>query len=164
MILYTKTFPLGKGISFSHYIDILDKESFSPFTLLIKKIPRTKKVLVEVVLTNLAPIWGWLGSGYVAGGVLFNEITIEYSERRNFILQASIGKANLLWSIFYFVLSAFFLLFMLFGIVINSISLENVLIMLLIPAVILYPLMSNYLREIRFLDRIGSLGSDMDEK
>lgn len=160
MILYTKTFPLGKGVSFSHYLDILDEKNFSPFTLLIKRMPKTKKVLIEVVFTNIAAL-GVLSSSFVIGGVLFSEVTIEHSERRNFILQASIGMGNLLMSFFYIVLSTFFLLFILFETVINNMSWENVFIMLLILAVILYPLIFTYLREIKFLDRIGSLGSDI---
>jgi hypothetical protein len=161
MILYTKTFPLGKGISFSHYINILDEKNFPPFTLLITKIPKTKKVHIEIVFTNTAGLGIYLVGGFVGGQVLFNELTIEHSERGSFVLQASIGRWNLFLSLCYIVFSTFFLLFIFFAIVIFGMSLENVLFMLLIPAVTLYPLISTYLREIKFLDRIGSLGSDI---
>jgi hypothetical protein len=161
MILYTKTFPLGKGISFARYINILDENSFPPFTLLIKKTPGTKKALIEVVLT--APPFIWSSSGFIVRGVLFNEITIEYLERRSFILKASVGVGNLIMSFFYIVFSGFLLSFMLFEAVINK-SVENFLFMLVAFSVTLYPWISTYLREIKFLDRIGSLGSEMDEK
>jgi hypothetical protein len=164
MKLYIKKFPLGKGISFTHYIDILDEKNFSPFTLLIKRVPKTKKVLIEVVLTDVTTTWGMLGSGFVMGGVLFNEITIEYSERGSFILQASVASGNLLLSFFYIVSFAFFLFFILFELVINNLPLGNLVMMLLAFAVGLYPVICTYLRQIRFLDRIGSLGSEMDEK
>jgi hypothetical protein len=52
---------------------------------------------------------------------------------------------------------------MLFEAVINK-SLENLLFMLAAFSVTLFPWISTYLREIKFLDRIGSLGSDIDEK
>jgi hypothetical protein len=163
LCLYKRTFVLKKGLSYSRYIKNLGEKIFSPYTLLIERVPKTQKVHIEVELTDFMAIWPW-GSPSAFGGVLFSKATIEFSGKRDFILQASIGISNLLMLFFYILLSSFFLLFIIFEAVARNMSLENVLILLLILAIILYPLIFTSLREIKFLNRIGFLGSDTREK
>ena len=52
MLLYKKTFPLGKGTSASRYIKSLDEKSFPPYTLLISEIPGAKNYHIEIILTD----------------------------------------------------------------------------------------------------------------
>ncbi len=161
MILYTKTFSLGKGMTFSRYIEILDKKNFSPYALLIERVPKTKNVHIEIVLADITALWRW-GNSIISGGLLFSDATIEHSGRRDFILQASIGIGNVLAFLFYILFSAIFLLFMIFEIIAKNISIAAIFFLLLI--FVLYPWISTYLREMQILDRIGSLASDRSEE
>src|SRR6266498_3374325 len=96
MILYKKTFSLGKDISFSHYITALGKKKFPSYYLRIEKIPSTTNYHGTLVFT--LPNWGWRLRGPFIDGVLLRECTIQYSEgERHFTLQASPDTRNLLF-------------------------------------------------------------------
>jgi len=160
MILYRRTFPLKKGVSFSHYLEVLDHMNFSPYTLVIERIARTKEAYLETILTDYGSL-GWTNGGFVIGGVLFSKATIKYLGKGDFILEASIGTGNLLMLSFYALFSVFSLLVIFFITLTRNLPLENMFIVLFILFIILYPFISKYFNEIKFLDRIGSLGSDI---
>src|ERR1043165_3660533 len=97
MILYKKTFPLGKGTSFWDYITALRKAYFPNFVLTVDKIPSTENY--RVLIFFIASYWrmSWRNGYYER--VLLKECTIQYSEgERYFTLQAWPRVGNLLFA------------------------------------------------------------------
>jgi hypothetical protein len=129
---------------------------------LIERVPFTEDVHVEIVLTDIMAL-GRFGSSGLFGEMLFNEATITYAGEKDFTLRASVGLGNLLLLSFYIVLSVFFLLSIISIIITRNMPLANIFFSLL-PAIVLYPMVSKYFREKKFLDRIGSIGSDTNGK
>ena len=162
MILYTKTFPLGKGVSFSRYIKALVEQNFSPYTLIIKEIPGTENYRIEIVLTDLV-VGLWSIGAHFINGTLFSECTIQYSkDAREFTLQASVSGGNMFLILLAGVPIIFLLLFVFFMIFTEGMSLDNIFVFLIIMIVILAPLTSTYIRDKNRLRNIGSLAMELN--
>ncbi len=157
--LYKRTFPLKKGLTFTRYLEILDEQNFSPYTVIINKISRNKSNM-KIVITDYFTMMrlGW-SSGGAVGDVLFSEAIIKKSGEKAFTIEASVGTGNLITIFFYAVLSIVFFVGILYIVVIKNLPLQNALVAPLILALVLYPLMSTYFRDRNLLNIIGSLGS-----
>lgn len=94
MILYKKVFPLGKGVSFSLYINTLRRKYFPNYVLTIDNISSTENYRVQIFFT--APLWRWGLANAFLEGVLLKECTIQYSNGENHLtLEASPKTGNL---------------------------------------------------------------------
>jgi hypothetical protein len=154
MYLYKKTFPLGKGMTFSDYIKALDEAAFTPFVLLINKIPSTQNYHIEITTAMLVALYG----PHPFSGFLFNECVIEYTEgQREFTLNASISLSNILLTIFYGLMALFIIGLAIWSAMTVGISTRGFFILMIVSAVILMPVRLAYLREIRMLKAIGSI-------
>ena len=161
MILYEKKFRLSNNVSFSHYIKSLDEMNFSPYTLLISEIPFTNDFRIEIEITNfITGYWGW--HNVFSGGILFNECIVKHSKGDKFFtLQGSIGTGNFLLVIFYIVIPLLFFCSILSMMFTKGTSIGNLFIAILVAAVLSGPAILTYIREKKFLDRIGSIGSEL---
>lgn len=161
MILYTKTFTLGKGIRFSSYIKSLGEQNFSPYTLLIEEIAGTENYRIEIVLTDLMALR--CIDNTFPNAILFSECIIQYSKgAREFTLQASIGAGPL------FVVSLYVILICLtlsitFLALTKGIS-RDLFVFVIIIIAISAPLTSAYMRGKKFLGKIGSLAVELNKK
>jgi hypothetical protein len=163
MILYKKVFPLDEGISFSDYINALRKEHFPNFVLTIDRIPPTENYRAEIFFT--APLWKWGVANAFPEGVLLRECIIQYpKEERYFTLQASPKTGNLVFVLFQSILALMFFVFgLLMAVTKDSMSLNDMFIFVIITILILAPSVSIYIRDANFLDKIGSLGTELEK-
>jgi hypothetical protein len=159
MILYKKKFQLGSGVLFSDYIRSLDKIHFPPYTLLIRKMPASKDLQMEIAFTSPINPWGRLSS--FDGQVLLKECTIKYLQGENsFVLQASTGTGNFLKALF-FIGKVLFLLFMILSVMIFKDIYGDIFIFIFIILLFSPPSPLAYFRERSLLDRIGSIASEL---
>ncbi len=163
MVLYKKDFLLGKGASFSSYIKAVEKKRFTNYYLRLEKIPSTENYRAEIVST--IPIWRWGWDSSFIERVLLKDCTILYSKgERYFTLQASPRTGNLFFAsfsvIFAFLSFVFGFIFMATS---DSMSLNNILAFAIVVILGLAPPISIYLRDKKFLDKLGSLGTELEK-
>ncbi|HEX6271063.1 MAG TPA: hypothetical protein VFZ43_12565 [Anaerolineales bacterium] len=158
MILYKKVFPLGKGVSFSLYINTLRRKYFPHYVLTIDNISSTENYRVQIFFT--APLWRWGLANAFLEGVLLKECTIQYSNGENHLtLEASPKTGNLFITSSYVITAILFFVFAIFMIATNGgMSFNNILGFVIIIIVFLAPLASTYLRGKKLLDKVGSIG------
>lgn len=163
MVLYKKVFPLGKDVSFFQYITALRKAYFPNFVLTVDKIPATENYQAQLFFT--APLWRWGLANAFLEGVLLKECTIQYSNGENyFTLEASPKTENLFFASFYVIAVILFFVFAIFMIATNvSMSLNIMFGFAIIIIIMLGPLTSIYLRDKKLLDKIGSLGTEIEK-
>src|SRR5687768_16921071 len=160
MILYKKSFPLGEGISFSGYIKALEKKRFPNYYLRIEKIPSTTNYHATMVFT--VPNWEWGLRGPFIDGVLLKDCTIQYSEgERHFTLQASPKAMNLFFASFQVIFSVFFVVVFSIITIKDTMSLNEMFIFAIAVIFFLTPSTSIYLQDKKFLDKVGSLGTEL---
>ena len=162
MILYKKTFPLDKDVSFLDYITVLRKKYFPKYVVTIDKIPSTEDYQAQLFFT--APLWRWGLANAFLDGVLLNKCKIQYFKDENVLtLEASPKTGNLFYASFYIMASVMMLTFALFMMLDkDTFSSNNILILALITILLLAPLISIYLRDKNLLDKIGSLGTEIE--
>jgi len=163
MVLYEKVFPLGKDISFLDYITLLRKKYFPNYVLTIDKIPSTENYQAQLFFT--APLWRWgLANGFL-GGVLLNKCTIQYFKGAEFFtLQASPKTGNLFIASFYVISSVVLLIFAPFMMIDkDTFSSNNIFTLTIIAALFLAPPILIYLRDKKLLDKVGSLGKELEK-
>lgn len=163
MILYKKTFPLGNGISFFEYITALRKAYFPNYVITIDKIQSTENYRVQIFFT--APLWKWGWANAFPNGVLLKESTIYYSKDEGyFTLQASVTGWTLLIASFYVISSILVFIFVLFTMIAkNTISFNNIFILVISVIVLSAPSIWIYLRDKKLLDKVGSIGTDLEK-
>jgi hypothetical protein len=161
MVLYKKAFPLGKDVSFLSYINTLRKEYFPNFVLTIDKIPSTESYQAQVFFT--APLWRWGLANAFLDGIFLKKCTIQYfKDEEYYILQASAKTGNLFFVSIQVLSTILFSIFAIFMIATNgSMSLNNIFGFAIIIIVSLAPLISIYLRDKNFWDKVGSLGTEL---
>jgi len=163
MILYKKVFPLSKGISFLDYITVLRKMYFPNFVLTIDKIPLTENFRARIFFT--APLWKWGFANGFREGILLKECVIQSSkDERHFTLQASVIGWDLIAS-FYIILPVLLFIFFLFFTITNkdTLSFNNLFYFVIFIVILSAPSTSTYLRDKKFLDKIGSIGTDLEK-
>ena len=162
MVLYKKVFPLGNDISFFQYITALRKAYFPNFVLTVDKIPSTENY--RILIFFIASFWrpGWR-NGYFER-VFLKECTIRYLEgERYFTLQAWPRIGNLLFALIQILFAVAFFGFMIFTIVANeSMPLNNILGFVFIIIFMLAPLIGTYLQDKKLLDKVGSIGKELE--
>jgi hypothetical protein len=159
MILYEKKFRLGDGVSLSRYINALDSMNFPPYTLLIHKIPGTNDFRIEILITRPVNLWGGNKSSTIR--VLLNECTVkQLNEEEFFVLQASAETGNLLMALF-FVLTLVALFLMILLTTTTKAEHRELFTFIFIIMLVLAPSRLTYFRERKFLDRIGSIASEL---
>jgi hypothetical protein len=164
MILYKKVFPLSKGISFLDYITVLRKMYFPNFVLTIDKIPLTENFRARIFFT--APLWKWGFANGFREGILLKECVIQSSkDERHFTLQASVIGWDLLIASFYIILPVLLFIFFLFFTITNkdTLSFNNLFYFVIFIVILSAPSTSTYLRDKKFLDKIGSIGTDLEK-
>lgn len=163
MILYKRSFPLGEGVSFSSYIKAVEKKRFPHYYLRLEKIPSTTNYHATIIFT--ASYWrsGWRNSYYER--VFLKECTIEYSEdERYFTFQGSTKMGNLLFASVQVLFAISFFVFMIFTIVTNGgISLNNIFGFTIVIIFMLAPLVLIYLQDKNLLDKVGSIGKNLEK-
>lgn len=163
MNLYKRTFFLKKGLSFSRYINNLDHESFPPYTLLINKIDRSDCCQIEIVMNDVVMLRRSPNVLFV-GGVLFSKCIVQhFKDEGSYTLSASVGFGNVLISSFC-VLASFFMFLFGFFIIISGEDPVQVLFTWATILIFLTPFISIYRLEKGLLDKIGLLGSDINEE
>ncbi|MEW6405419.1 MAG: hypothetical protein AB1649_26810 [Chloroflexota bacterium] len=161
MILYEKKFRLGDGIAFPYYIKTLDQMAFSPYTLRIHEIPDTQDFHIEIELTSPINAWGRMSP--FAGWALLKECTVKYLQDENsFTLQASTGSGSFLKALV-FLVKLFLLLLMILSAVIMKDTTGELLAFVFIILLFSPPSVLMYIREIALLDRIGTIGSELQK-
>jgi hypothetical protein len=163
MILYKKDFPLGEDVSFSSYIKALGKKHFPNYYLRIEKIPSTTNYHATMVFT--VPNWEWGLRGPFIDGILLKECTIEYSEgEKHFTIQASARTANLLVASAMVILAIFLFVLVLFMMATNDrVSLNDISILTIAIIFFLVPSTLIYIQDKNFLDKVGSLGTELEK-
>jgi len=162
MILYKKVFPLGNDITFYQYITALRKEYFFNFVITVDNIPSTENYRAQIFF--VASDWhsGWRNGYYER--VFLKECTIQYSiGERCFTLQASPKAGNLLFALLQILSAISIFIVAIFTIVTNSdISLNNLLGFTTFIIIMLAPLILIYLQDKNLLDKVGSIGKDLE--
>ena len=163
MILYKKTFPLSKDISFFQYITALRKAYFPNFVITIDKMPPTENYLAQIFFT--APLWRWGLASSFRDGVYLKKCTIQYFKDEGFIiLQASPTTGNLFVALFYVISAILLFVFVLFTIDSNNImSFNNIVTLAGITVLFLSPSILIYLRDKNLLDKVGSIGKELEK-
>jgi hypothetical protein len=163
MVLYKKVFPLGKGISFSDYMNAIKKKNFPNYVLTIDKIPSTENYRAQIFFT--APLWEWGLANALPEGVLLRECAIQYSKGDTyFTLHASAKLVNLFFASIYVLLAILMFSFAVFMIGTNgSMSLNNIFGFVIIIILMLAPPVLIYLRDKKLLDKVGSLGTELQK-
>ena len=160
MILYKKDFPLGNDVSFLQYITALRKAYFPNFVVTIDKILSTENYQAQIFFT--APLWKWGLANAFREGVLLKECTIYSNDEKHFTIQASAKTVNLFIASSYVIGAILLFIFALFMIVTkNTMSFNNITALMLVTIVILAPVISVYLRDKKFLDKVGSLETEI---
>jgi len=164
MVLYKKVFPLSTGISFFQYITALRKAYFPNFVLTIDKLPPTENYRGQIFFT--APLWRWGLANAFLEGVLLKEFIIQYStDEAHFTIQASAKVVNLFFFAFYILSAILLFVFAIFMMATNrGMSLNNIFGFAIIMLLMLAPLVSIYLRDKKLLDKVGSLGREIEGK
>jgi hypothetical protein len=162
MVLYKKVFPLGKDVSFFDYITALRKKYFPNYVLTIDQIPSTENYQAQVFFT--APLWRWGLANVFPDGVLLNKCTIQhFKDEEHFSLQASPKTSNLFYAAFYVMTSVMTLIFALFVMIEkDAFSFNNSFALAIITILFLAPPVSIYLRDKKLLDKVGSLGTELE--
>jgi hypothetical protein len=163
MMLYERTFPLKKGLSFSRYIKNLDQESFPPYTLLINEIDHLERCEMEIMINDVVLLQGSANAMFMRG-VLFKKCIIQYlKDERSYTLSAFVGFGNKFASLVWIIMAALMFVLGLF-IFIGSKSPGQALVPWVCMLIFLAPLISTYRMEKSLLDKIGFLGSDISEE
>jgi hypothetical protein len=160
MILYERTFSLGKGLSFSRYIKNLDHESFPPYTLLISKTDDPDRCDIEIVMSDAT----MSANVMFMRGILFNKCIVQYfKSERVYTISASAGSGNVIMSSVYVIIA--FLMFLLgfFILIIGEVP-GQAFYPWAFTVVFIGPLISTYRLQKGLLDKIGFLGSDINEE
>jgi len=163
MILYKKAFPLGKDISFFHFMTALRKGYFPNFVLTIDKISATENYQAQLFFTTPS-FWRWGFANAFLDGVFLNKCTIQYLEDEEyFILQASPKRTNLYLASLYAIFAILFFVSAIFMIAINGgVSLNTIFGFAISIIIILAPLTLIYLRDKKFWDKVGSLATGIN--
>jgi hypothetical protein len=162
MILYKRTFPLGKDISFFQYITAIRKSYFPNFVITLDKIPSTENYLAQIFFT--APLWRWGFANVFLDGVFLRKCTIQYfKDRGYFVLQASPRTWNLLVVSAVVIFALLFLSFILFTIFTEGISPRDSFFVVVFIVAWLTPFLSIYFRDKRLLDKIGSMAMELNQ-
>ena len=74
IVLYKKSFPLPKGLTFSRYMEILDEMDFSPYVFIIEEVPLFGYYLLDLIYFPLAVFPPF------SDFILLNKCTIRYSK------------------------------------------------------------------------------------
>lgn len=74
IVLYKKSFPLRKGLTFSRYMKILDEMDFSPYVFTIEEVPLFGYYLLDLIYFPLAVFPPF------SDFILLNKCTIRYSK------------------------------------------------------------------------------------
>lgn len=160
MTLYERAFFLGKGLSFSRYIKKLDQESFPPYTLLINKIDDLDRCDIEIVMSDAT----MSANVMFMRGVLFNKCIIQcFKSDGSYTVSASVGFVNLVISLICLIMSFLMFLFGLFILITDDVP-GQALYPWAGTILFLVPLISTYRLQKRLLDKIGLLGSDINEE
>ena len=163
MILYKRSFPLGKGVSFSSYIKAVEKKRFPHYYMRLEKILSTTNYHATIIFT--ASYWrsGWRNGYYER--ILLKECTIQHSKDEGyFTLQASSKVGNLLFASLQILFTIAFFGFMIFTIVANGgMSLNNIFGFAIVTIFMLAPLILTYIQDKNLLDKVGSLGIQLEK-
>jgi hypothetical protein len=164
MILYRKDFPLGEGVSFAQYIKALEEETIPGFAFIFEKTssPDRYRAKLSYIWSLGQPRW----RKFAFGGVLLSECEILHSEwERSFTLQASPMGINLF--LFFMNLIIASLLFI-FGLITfisyNTVTFQNIAILLLATFVLSAPSIDLYRHDKKLLNKIGSIGMEIGKK
>jgi hypothetical protein len=165
MILYRKDFPLRKGISFTDYIKALEQETIPSFAFIIEEASTTEKYRAKLIYT-----WSFgqsgMRTGFVFGGVLLSECEILHSEgERFFTLQASPTGINLFMFLAYLIGASLLFIFGLITFIsYNTVTFQNIAILLLVTAVLSIPSIDLYRYDKKLLNKIGAIGMEPGKK
>jgi len=162
MVLYKKVFPLRKGVSFFEYITALRKAYFPNFVITIDKMPSTENYLAQIFFT--APLWRWGLANSFRDGVFLKKCTIQYFKDEGYvILQASPTTGNLFIALFYGIGAILFFVFAIFTIATNGSMSLNDIFGFAIAIIIMSALSTSiYLRDKKLLDKVSSLGTELE--
>lgn len=162
MILYKKTFPLGKGVTFFQYITALRKRYFPNFVITIDKIPSTENYRVQIFF--VAPLWKWGWANSFRDGVLLRECTIQYSNgERYFTFQVSAKPVNLFIASFQVLSAILIFVFSIFMMISkNTMSLDQLFILAIVTTFLLAPSAFIYRRDKKLLDKVGAIGKELE--
>ena len=162
MVLYKKVFLLGKDVSFLDYITALRKKYFTNYVLTIDQIPSTENYQAQVFFT--APLWLWGFANVFPDGVLLHKCTIQhFKDEEHFSLQASPKPINLCIAAFYVMVSVTTLIFALSVMIEkDTVSFNNSVMLAIITIAMLAPPVSIYFRDKKLLDKVGSLGTELE--
>jgi len=155
-------FPLHKDVSFFEYITALRKAYFPNFVIAIDKMPSTENYLAQIFFT--AALWRWGLANSFRNGVFLKKCTIQYFKDEGYvILQASPTTGNLFIALFYVMSAILFFVFLIFTIATNgSMWLNDIFGFAIAIIILLAPSTSVYLRDKKLLDKIGSLGAELE--
>ena len=163
MVLYRKVFPLGKGVSFVHYINSLEKANFPNCAFVIEKIEDREHYRAEVVWT--ASLFQRRGPrSFFFGGILLSECEIFYSKgERNFTLQASPSLGNqIMISLFIFIAALFWGIALYSFFADSGIYHNQSLLIVGVMALFLFEPTSVYLQDRKLLGKIGSIAMQIE--
>ena len=162
MILYKKTFPLGKGISFFQYITAIRKSYFPNFVITLDKIPSTENYFAQIFFT--APLWRWGLANMFSDGVFLGKCIIQYvKDEEYFILQASPKTWNVLIASMYVIFAFLFLSIVLSTTITTGIFTRDLFFLIVITIAWLTPLAFIYFRDKRLLNKMGSLAMEIKQ-
>lgn len=110
IVLYKKSFPLCKGLTFSRYMKILDELDFSPYAFLIKEVPLFGYYVLDLFFQH--PIFpSFVPISPFSDFILLNKCTIRYSKDNQ---EVSLEAGASLQSIFIFAVYFAMLILMIF--------------------------------------------------
>lgn len=165
MILYRKTFPLGKGVSFAQYIKALEDALIPGFAFAIEETSSPEKYRAQLIYFYTLGHSGWR-TGFTFGGVLLSECEILHSEGRDsFILQSSPTGINLFLSLAYLTLASLLLVVSLAALIYyNTMTFQNVGMLLLVVAVLSFPSIDLYRHDKKLLNKLGAIGMELGKE
>lgn len=165
MILYRKTFPLGKGVSFAQYIKALEDALIPGFAFAIEKTSSPEKYRAQLIYFYTLGHSGWR-TGFTFGGVLLSECEILHSEGGDsFILQSSPTGINQFMFFSYLIAaSVVFISGLVAFISYNTITFQNMALLLLGTIVLSVPSIDLYRYDSKLLNKIGAIGMELGKE
>jgi hypothetical protein len=162
IILYQKDFPLGEGVSFLDFLKALDEKYYVNYGIVIDKTPTNDKCRFELVTHVPVLQWGW--ENMFAGKVLLSEGEILYSKKSgHFTIRAWSKGWNTVNAFLYAIMPLFLLPFGLY-MTISRGHIGDAILLIIILLLFASPVISIYLRDRDILNRIGSLGTTLENK
>jgi hypothetical protein len=148
IVLYKRTSPLSKGLTFVRYLKILDELDFSPYRFEIEEVPLVGYYTLEMLpdppmLLPYTPLKPFLDIMFL------NRAKISYSKKqRKVLLEAGASAGRILQ----------FLLMLTMVLIMLIVSIAEILLVpLLIAVLILVLLVSAYYRDIQRYEKMQSI-------